>query len=279
MKKLLSADNLPEWTSSQSPIKEPLSFPEETAETPLRKNAPCLLCHQEFSLPEKQPELLAHLLESHRLIISDVHLVANLAEYLAYWKKKLVSTPICEFASTVKASVTEKGLEAKKNNVEEKEFFMLSDVLTEDKELRLHLQRKLLEDVLRQQQREREDKTFKRGCLFCRTEFEGWYGHLLNHLQKNHNFNVGHPDNLVFVSQLLDMLEEKVESCTCVFCEKIFPSRNVLKEHMRKKQHKTINPKNKAYDKFYVVNYREFGRGWGARKEFMRGSCKPLISH
>merc|ERR1719510_1370184 len=36
---------------------------------------------------------------------------------------------------------------------------------------------------------------------------------------------------------------------------------------MRKKSHKKINPRNEAYDKFYIVNYLEFGKTWsGARK-------------
>lgn len=28
-----------------------------------------------------------------------------------------------------------------------------------------------------------------------------------------------------------------------------------MKEHMRKKQHKSINPNNKEFDKFYIINY------------------------
>ena len=31
---------------------------------------------------------------------------------------------------------------------------------------------------------------------------------------------------------------------------------------MRKKGHKKINPKNRNYDLFYLVNYREFGKRW-----------------
>ena len=41
----------------------------------------------------------------------------------------------------------------------------------------------------------------------------------------------------------------------CFYCEKKFKDRYVLKEHMRKKQHKQINPKDKNYDRFYVINY------------------------
>ena len=42
----------------------------------------------------------------------------------------------------------------------------------------------------------------------------------------------------------------------------MFKSRDVLKEHMRKKAHKKINPQNRGYDQFYLVNYLEFGKNW-----------------
>lgn len=35
-----------------------------------------------------------------------------------------------------------------------------------------------------------------------------------------------------------------------------------LKEHMRKKQHKRVNPGNHVYDKYYMVNYLELGKTW-----------------
>ena len=31
---------------------------------------------------------------------------------------------------------------------------------------------------------------------------------------------------------------------------------------MRKKMHKKLNPKNKDWDKYYLVNYLEFGKSW-----------------
>lgn len=31
---------------------------------------------------------------------------------------------------------------------------------------------------------------------------------------------------------------------------------------MRKKQHKKISPTNHSYDKFYIINYLEFGKTW-----------------
>ncbi|QQP38247.1 Zinc finger protein 277 [Caligus rogercresseyi] len=36
---------------------------------------------------------------------------------------------------------------------------------------------------------------------------------------------------------------------------------------MRKKSHKKINPKNAAYDKYYLVNYLEFGKTWSQRED------------
>ena len=83
----------------------------------------------------------------------------------------------------------------------------------------------------------------------------------------DHNFNVGQPNNLVFVNEFLDAVEEKLEQLVCLYCEGVFKSREVLKEHMRKKMHKKLNPKNKAWDRFYLVNYLEFGKSW---EDFVR---------
>lgn len=44
-------------------------------------------------------------------------------------------------------------------------------------------------------------------------------------------------------------------SLQCLFCEKTFKDRQTLKDHMRKKQHRKINPKNKEFDKYYLINY------------------------
>ena len=51
-------------------------------------------------------------------------------------------------------------------------------------------------------------------------------------------------------------------SLQCLYCERLFRDRPTLKEHMRKKQHKKINPRNKLYDRFYVINYLELGKTW-----------------
>lgn len=33
-------------------------------------------------------------------------------------------------------------------------------------------------------------------------------------------------------------------------------------DHMRKRNHKEVNPKNHYYDKFYIINYLEVGKRW-----------------
>ena len=143
-----------------------------------------------------------------------------------------------------------------------RDIYVLSDRLTEDKELRMHLQWKRLENVLQVQEKERNNNSFKRSCFFCRTVFEGSSAKLLNHMCYDHNFSVGQPHNLVFIEELLDILENKLDSLVCIFCEKVFKTRDVLKEHMRKKNHKKINPRNADYDKYYLINYLEMGKSW-----------------
>lgn len=51
-----------------------------------------------------------------------------------------------------------------------KKYFLLSTVLKEDKELRHKLK---LDNALRIQEVERNDKSYTRTCLFCKLQFEG----------------------------------------------------------------------------------------------------------
>lgn len=144
------------------------------------------------------------------------------------------------------------------------DYCLLCDVLPEDKTFRQYLQKKKLEEVLQQQQLEREDETFCRMCLFCRTQFTKKRSELLDHMAHDHGFNVGLPNNLVYIDELLEKLHDKLNSLQCLYCERTFRDRPILKEHMRKKQHKKVNPKNKSYDKYYVINYLEMGKNWEA---------------
>lgn len=136
-----------------------------------------------------------------------------------------------------------------------REHFLLSDVLPEDKELRLNLQQTRLEKLLKHHQFEREDKNFERECLFCRHVSKDTRTTYLKHLYEKHNFHIAKPENLIFIDDLINTISLKLEKLQCIFCEKFFKDRIILKEHMRKKGHKRINPDNKEYDKYFLVNY------------------------
>lgn len=135
------------------------------------------------------------------------------------------------------------------------EYYLLSDVLPEDKELRTNLQQTKLEKLLQRHQFEREDKNYVRECLFCRNISTTTRANYLNHLYEKHNFHIAKPDNLIFIDELIDTIAGKLENLQCIFCEGNFKDRTILKEHMRKKGHKRINPENKEYDKYFLVNY------------------------
>uniref|UniRef100_A0A1B6FTR1 C2H2-type domain-containing protein n=1 Tax=Cuerna arida TaxID=1464854 RepID=A0A1B6FTR1_9HEMI len=218
----------------------------------------CCLCERKFNLELQQDEFLQHIFDIHRLVIADVPLIASLEKYNSYWRVRLKEKSLKEFCSTVLVDV-EKDNEILKNQ----EYFLLSDVLPEDRQLRKGLQQQRLEWALEQQKSEREDRNFSRGCLFCLAHITGTRAQYLDHLAEQHNLQLGHPHNLVFVDQLIDKLQEKITNLQCLYCEKVFKDRVVLKEHMRKKLwHKRINPENKEYDRFYIVNYLEPGKTW-----------------
>lgn len=110
-------------------------------------------------------------------------------------------------------------------------------------------------EVLDQQQKEREDQNFAHTCLFCTRLFVGNRSDLFCHMAEFHNFDVGDPDNLVYTSELLSLLEEKLRSLKCLYCEKIFKDGATLKEHMRKKRHKRLRSSNADYRRFYIASY------------------------
>ncbi|XP_060079200.1 zinc finger protein 277-like [Ylistrum balloti] len=216
----------------------------------------CVLCEEKFDTKEGNNDLLRHLLLSHKLVISEVHHVADLKRYLVYWKQRFKEQPITDFCSVIRTNTGEKDREPSED------YYLLCDVLPEDKSYRQHLQKKKLEEVLQQQQAEREDETFCQTCLFCRTQFTRKRSDLLDHMAHDHGFSIGLTNNLVYIDELLGKLQDKLNNLQCLYCERTFRDRAILKEHMRKKQHKKVNPKNKAYDKYYMINYLEMGKNW-----------------
>ncbi|KAG5830747.1 hypothetical protein ANANG_G00313880 [Anguilla anguilla] len=241
----------------QDSILEPLSFPERPGRgaSPEQGEAvPCVLCSESSPLSEKE-SFLRHLVQQHKLVIADVKLIADFTRYVLYWRKRFTEQPITDFCSVIKTN--------SEGPVEKQEhYFLLCDALPEDRILREQLQQKRLEEVLEQQQQERDDQSFQRMCLFCNDEFTGNRSLLLNHMAREHSFNVGLPDNIVYCSEFLSALQSKLDSLQCLYCERTFRDKTTLKDHMRKKQHRRINSKNHEYDRFYVINYLELGKTW-----------------
>uniref|UniRef100_A0AAY4DZ05 C2H2-type domain-containing protein n=1 Tax=Denticeps clupeoides TaxID=299321 RepID=A0AAY4DZ05_9TELE len=239
-------------------ILEPLSFPEQPAASDVaassERTLPCFLCSHSALLSEKNT-LLKHLALEHKVVIADVGLVADFPRYMLYWRTRFSQQPITDFCSVIKTN-SEGPAENQEN------YFLLCDVLPEDRILREQLQQKRLEEVLEQQQRERDDCNFQHVCMFCNEEFSGNRSTLFNHMAKDHSFSVGLPDNIVYCKEFLKTLEEKLDSLQCLYCEKTFRDKTTLKDHMRKKQHRRINAKNNDYDRFYVINYLELGKTW-----------------
>jgi len=102
-------------------------------------------------------------------------------------------------------------------------------------------------------------------CLFCSKEFKGGYDQVVeffNHMSQQHQFNVGHPDNMVFINEFIEDLRTRLESLQCLSCIKCFKDRATLKDHMRKKSHRALNKDDRSFDKYYVINYLEIGKRW-----------------
>ncbi|KYQ48437.1 hypothetical protein ALC60_12493 [Trachymyrmex zeteki] len=230
----------------------------------------CLVCDCTFVLPTNEMDLLTHLFKVHRLVIADVWKIANLRSYVHYWSTKFKEAPLTTYCSTVLMDCTPDGQPSKNEH-----YFLLSDCLSEDKTLRDEIHRAKLEWILAQQEAERADTSFKRGCIFCRTEICGSRAAYIEHLYQKHNLYLGKPGNLVFVDEFLDKIQNNIESLICIYCEGTFKDRMVLKEHMRKKFHKSINPHNKAYDKFYINNYLEPEKTWERKQTNLK--TKPDI--
>lgn len=273
LKQYFDDTNFPEWTKTQVGITVPLTLPEKpSSEFGKPRESCCLICNDTFPIPEKEKEFFAHLLEVHSIVIGDVHLISDIPAYMSYWRNKFSQRPLTEYCTVMNTETVTSDDEANKE-AKPRQFYFLSDMLHEDKELRIHLQLRKLDQVLGVQESERRDPAFSRTCLFCRMTFEGSgeYLTLFNHMAFDHNFSVGQPNNLVYINELLDLLEGKLENLACIYCEKTFKSRDILKEHMRKKGHKKINPSNIAYDRFYLVNYVEFGKTWQDRSNGANG--------
>ena len=235
----------------------------------LDNEIPCMLCdHVEsnMDLTSHFNEYLCHLVVEHKLVIADVKLIADLQNYAFYWKKRFAQKSLDEFCSKIRTNSSSKDIG------KSEDYYLLCDALPEDKKIREQLQFDKLKKLLLRQEFERKDETFSHPCPFCNKIFKGNRLILFDHMNKDHSFNIGHPDNIVNVHELLDDIQAKLTKLQCLFCENIFRDRFALREHMRKKGHRQLNPLNKDFDKYYMINYLELGKNW----QIMQGESERL---
>ncbi|XP_067633574.1 zinc finger protein 277 [Eurosta solidaginis] len=211
----------------------------------------CVKCTIVYKFPTERDDYLAHLFMEHRLVIGDVEDIALLDEYLKYWQKDFTDHELEEFCTTMLLDQLPDGTPAKNER-----YYLLCDILPKDYELRQKLKQKRLELALAQHQYERTDRNFTKECLYCRDVVTGLRSDYLEHLFNKHFLQLGKPENLVYIDELLAKVQYNLENLVCLYCEKVFKDRAVLKEHMRKKAHKRINPNNSNYDRFFLLNYR-----------------------
>lgn len=209
----------------------------------------CILCDLSFV---NHAHVLRHLLTIHHIVIEDVESIADLTRYLVLWKQKSKKLNLHRSCLKIKNMLPDSAIG------KPEWLFLLSPLVEADREVRCQVGRIELELALIQQQAERENYTTTSKCLFCEETFYGNRSLVLDHLLYSHNFNLGHPDNLVYVADLLSHIRNQLDELLCLYCEKTFKSRHVLKEHMRKKFHKKLNPKNRSYDRYYLTNYLDW---------------------
>ncbi|CAH1956565.1 unnamed protein product [Acanthoscelides obtectus] len=207
----------------------------------------CLLCEDIFNLKISLPLFLAHAFDVHNIVIEDVESIENLHEYVTYWRNKFKCSPAEQIIPSLNLGTSNE------------RYLVMSSLLKEDKDIRHKLK---LEYALKVQEFERIDKNYIKPCIFCKLNFEGTRHGYLEHLSAQHNLQLGNPQNLVYITELIEIISNKISDLQCIYCEKTFPDKSVLKEHMRKKLHKRINPSKTEYDKFYIVNYLEADKTW-----------------
>eukprot|EP01135_Chromosphaera_perkinsii_P011590 Nk52_evm29s2449 gene=Nk52_evmTU29s2449 len=211
--------------------------------------------------------VLTHLANEHRVVIGKIEQVPLPHKYFAYWKERLgLGGGDSEDDLEKRLGKFMYGIgDAKSGDPSEiAAFFLDPEGCAEDGKLRERLHAEHLKKLLDFQQREERSRVdYVRQCLFCREVSRGGNRkHLFDHMIEAHGFNIGLPDNLVYVDEFLDILSGKLDACLCIFCEKEFKSHSVLRIHMRKKKHFKINPQNPIYDRFYLINHLEYGKNW-----------------
>uniref|UniRef100_A0A914CNH5 C2H2-type domain-containing protein n=1 Tax=Acrobeloides nanus TaxID=290746 RepID=A0A914CNH5_9BILA len=213
----------------------------------------CLSCLEFFDLPDQIDRFTEHLLKEHHIVVEEMELIVDPKRYVEYWRQRFSKESVDKIFPKIVPD------EANQYHGKTEYYFELSERIPEDYSLRQRLAMRRLEEALACQQREREEATFSMQCIFCRYVARGNRSKIIHHLYMIHHLNLGSPDNLVFVHEYIDHLKEKLNRNECIYCEKTFTDRNILMDHMRKRNHREVNPKNNYYDKFYIINYLELG--------------------
>lgn len=118
---------------------------------------PCLFCDLSLAFPLAKDEYLAHLFTEHRLVIADVQDIKILPDYLRAWKKSFEGYGIAEYCTTMLLDQMPDG----KPSPNEK-YYLLSDIVAVDREIRQKVETKFLELVLARHQFEKNDEGYER---------------------------------------------------------------------------------------------------------------------
>lgn len=216
----------------------------------------CLSCLQFFDLPDQVDSFAEHLLKEHKIVVQEMNLIVDPKRYIEYWRQRFAKESVDKIFPRIEPD------DKDPYNGFTDYYYEMSEKLAEDYSLRQRLAMRRLEEALSCQQRERDDTNFSQQCIFCRYTAKGNRSKIIHHLYMIHHLNLGSPDNLVFVTEYIAHLKDKLDRQECIYCEKTFADRNTLMDHMRKRNHREVNPKNHYYDKFYIINYLELGKRW-----------------
>lgn len=146
--------------------------------------------------------------------------------------------------------------------LEEKGPFTRGASLGGDQELRERLQQERLLHVLQIQAHERFHSHRQQGsCIFCEVKCVDKRA-LLYHMYSEHGFNIGLLDNLVMLDAFLEQLTLTFQANQCIYCQKEFPTKGILRRHMRTKGHYRIRPDDHRFDRHYLINYVQAGKTW-----------------
>eukprot|EP00053_Salpingoeca_punica_P017542 m.169207 g.169207 ORF g.169207 m.169207 type:complete len:472 (-) comp17235_c1_seq3:2766-4181(-) len=267
----------------------PLSAPKQPYICPC-----CDMLHAELDAT------LKHLMQAHHVVVGEVDALANVHKYFEHWHERLKHAPIESLVTKITtapvtgpvdalgrqmrhssigsstATATQPSASAEAANTSNNEYYFMCDVVPEDKALREALQTERLKKILDCQRNEKlcsQNANWR--CLFCKEQSQGDRFVIFRHMLAAHGFNIGLPDNMVHVHEFLSTLQAAIVNLQCLYCEKTFRDRTLLKSHMRKKKHYKIDPRNTTYDRFYVINYAEAGRSW---KELEQDAMQDSVS-